>query len=306
LKCFYYWLYNATSKAPVKGGEALMWEPAMPPLKLTPVYLPTKSTSVANEVYWKSWVERWSQAKRHAQGVSEFSYALLATYDACRTGMITNRIFSFSLICRMAQVLLKLFCMHLLPVCQGIAMAMLTVKWIASGRSLDHCPSKLWLFGDLNNWEVHQRYLLCGMAGGWVLTWPIVFPWILLMVSNTLIMYKSFLRPAMLNRSGSLWHSEDGKVPGEASSLSILTFKTWLLIFVDMVFGMSWILIPYGMVVQLIAYVNIFRNGNRSFSYVVANKGVPTKLSSSYGTIDNGGAIDMVSNEPAQQPIMIA
>lgn len=305
LKCFYYWVHTALNGS--CGNKSLVWEPEIPTLRLRPIFLPTKSTAVANtEAYWKSWVDRWMQAKRHAQGVSELSYALLATYDACQSSLLPKRIFSPYLFYRMGQVLLRIWCMHVLPICQSICLTTLTIKWLWNNRHIELCPDRLWFFGDLGHWGEQERYLLCGLAGAWVLTWPVVIPAVLMVASNVLIIYKGFLMPAMLNRYASIWHSEDAKVPGESRGTLHLIMRTLLVVVFDFIFGMSWILVPYGLFVEIIAYFNVFIFGNCHFSYVTASKGVASKkLPSSYGAIC-GRAPATKFNEPLkQQPIMI-
>merc|ERR1719487_252177 len=75
LKCFFY-----SALASVEACTA-----CVPQLKVKPIYLPVKSTSVAAGSYWRTCVDRWWQAKRHAQGASELSYVLLAAFDAMLT-----------------------------------------------------------------------------------------------------------------------------------------------------------------------------------------------------------------------------
>jgi len=171
------------------------------------------------------------------------------------------------------------------------------------------CPDRLWFFGDLYHWENTEPLIVCGFAGAWVLTWPVVIPWFLMVLSNTLLMYKSFLRPAVLNRYASIWHSQDAKVPAESHGLCYLTFRTLLIIMFDCIFGMSWILVPYGFLVELIAYFNVLFYGNCQFAYVTASKGICQKrakqLPGNYGTIDKASAY--INGEPPQkQPISIA
>jgi hypothetical protein len=307
LRCFYYWLHKATSDDNEKKMLGV-WAPKIPPLRLRPVFLPTKSTSVVAEDYWKSWVDRWHQAKRHAHGVSELSYALLATYDACTTRLLPKRIFNLGLFFHMAQVVFRIWCMHVLPICQTICLTVLTIKWFRNNRNIEMCPSQIEFFGDVWNWSEAHRFALCGFAGAWVLTWPVVIPWFLMVISNVLVVYKTFLRPAMLNRYASIWHSEDAKVPGEHRGLCYLILRSLLLIIFDCLLGMSWILVPYGVFVELIAYINVLSYGNCKFSYITASKGMPCKkLPSGYGAINTSKAPLMSIDQPEErEPIQIA
>lgn len=289
LKCYYYSLRVCANQKPTKQPATLV--------KIRPIFLPVKSTSVETKGSWKAWIDRWDQAKRHAQGVAELSYALLATYDAWRTCLWPRRMLSWDLFRRLSQVLLRIFCMHILPICQTICLGTLTIKWLWHGRSLAMCPDRLWFFGNANNLFTEERYLLCGFAGAWVLTWPVVVPWALIMVSNFLIIYKSFIRPSNLNRYGSIWHSDDGKVPRKNSCLRVLG----LLMF-DCLFGMTWILVPYGFLVELVAYFNVLIYGNR-FSYVCAPKGTISK-SRGKGLDVDGASIVISSSKTAKAPFV--
>ncbi|CAK0860937.1 unnamed protein product [Prorocentrum cordatum] len=63
---------------PGRGGQR-------PALRLRPLMLPVKATMVVSEQgVLQTWRDRWTQARRHAQGVAELSFALLATWDTAR------------------------------------------------------------------------------------------------------------------------------------------------------------------------------------------------------------------------------
>jgi len=264
LKCFYFSLYQAAQhrlpqKLGSKAGKKHSEEPSL--VQIRPIFLPVKSTLVESKEYWMSWVDRWTQAKRHAQGVAELSYAMLATYDALCTCVLQKRMLSFQLFVRMSQVVGRLFCMHVLPICQAICLAVLSVKWFLRNRSISMCPDKLSLLGNPWNLWGDEQYLLCGLAGAWVLVWPMVVPWALIVISNYLVVHKVFLGAAEANRYGSIWHSEDGNLPkshtrrwGSAKAIGTILF--------DCLFGMSLILVPYGLFVELLAYVRIIICGN--------------------------------------------
>jgi len=261
LKCFYFSLYQAGQRSPQKNGSKFTKrrteEPSL--VQIRPVFLPMKSTLLETKEYWRAWVERWCQAKRHAQGVAELSYAMLATYDALRLCVLPKRMLSWHLSIRMFQAVARLFCMHVLPICQTICLGILSVKWFVRDRHIAMCPDKLWLMGDASNLWSQERYVLCGLAGAWVLIWPLVIPCALIIISNFLVMHKVFLGPAESNQYASIWHAEDGSVPRKAARCKMLG-----LIVFDCIFGMSWILVPYGFLVELLAYVRIIFFGNRS------------------------------------------
>lgn len=311
LKCFYFSLYRAAHRLPQKLGSKAakkkMEEATL--AQMRPIFLPVKSTLVEAEEWWMSWVERWSQAKRHAQGVAELPYALLATYDALRSCVVRRRMLSFHVFMRMSQALARLFCMHILPICQAICLATLSVKWFLGNKHIAMCPDKLSFFFDFGSlWNIPQsstlaldmarsdeQFLLCGLAGAWVLVWPMVIPWALIVISNYLVMRKVFLGPAVANRSRSLWHSEDGKSPTKYAGC-----KAFGQILFDTVFGMSWILVPYGLVVELMAYVRVLFCGN-DFNFTSAMKPTAPPVIK-HGQLSTYGAVQRWSADG--RPIM--
>jgi len=270
LKCFFFSVYATTSDA------MSSWKPVggcQPLLKIRPVLLPVKSTSVQSvEGYWQTWIDRWYQAKRHAHGVAELSYALLATYDAFR--LMPFKLYSWSAITRIFRILLRLFCMHILPVCQTISLGTLTVQWLLSHRKVPMCPSVL-RFADFRL----NEYFLCGLAGTWVLVWPVVVPLILMMAANYVFLVLVFLWPKSI-AVRSVWHSETAHLPQSRGSLAALG-----LIVYDFAFFMSWMLVPYGIFAELVAYWNVCFNGNR-IAYVTASKSMLQKDIPTYGTLD--------------------
>jgi hypothetical protein len=274
LKCYYYSLQCQHREGTVRV------RPVFLPVKSTSIHCEEDQTSILNLGSWKSFVDRWHQALRHAQGISEVSYALLATIYALRY-MPWRRKCDLRTLAGMVQVLTKLFCVYLLPTCQTICLGFLTAKWIWHNRSIDYCPDHL-TFVKLSD----RRYILCGLAGAWVLVWPVVVPFCLIIVANFLMLYQSFLRPAALNADGSIWHAEDGKVPRTVSSVRLFVAIT-----LEVVLGMSWILIPYGFIVALCACANVAFFGNQltwavtrknQFTYITASKEISTR---SYGTM---------------------
>jgi len=303
LKCFYFSVFQAGQRKS-KGGSKMGKEHVEPSLvQIRPIFLPVKSTLVETKEWWRAWVERWIQAKRHAQGVAELPYAMLATYDALRLCVLPRRMLSWRLFTRMFQAMARLFCAHVLPVCQTICFAILSVKWFVQNRPGSFpkvpdfgdpltvvCPSNLSFFGDpfINIWS-QERYLLCGLAGAWVLVWPVLVPWCLVVLSNFLVMHKVFLGSAESNRYGSIWHAEDGKVPQNSPRCKILA-----LILLDTIFGLSWILVPYGLLVELMAYVRVTFYGNR-FTHTSASKPAAAPMSKApsidYGAVHQSADI---------------
>ncbi|CAE7604231.1 unnamed protein product [Symbiodinium natans] len=275
-------------------------EDACPQLvRVKPVMLPAKSTSVnSSESYWKSWEERWQQAKRHAQGVAEVSYAALAAWDMLQNVPVTS--FGVQFLWMLFKVVFKPVMMHLVATTQAIALAVLTVYWVARGYQVPWCPDELVVTQLMSSGDT----LLCGLAGAWVLTWPIVIPFAMLMVSNYMMLRKCFLTPGEQEKK-LIWHKEDGGVvPFDSWWLGPLrgskSFTLAAVLVFDCVFCLGPIMAVYGVVVEILAYWNVFLRGNH-FEYVTASKALDRK--SPYGAVECAKAPAALGNEyPDCQP----
>merc|ERR1719162_2427139 len=96
--------------------------------------------------------------------------------------------------------------MHLTSTLQAIALALLTLYWFSSGQRIPMCPNTL----SVADPGQDGMYLLCGLAGAWVLTWPVVIPFCLIMFANYRFLKCAFLDPGLKDSKRSLWHAADG------------------------------------------------------------------------------------------------
>ncbi|CAE6969463.1 PUT1 [Symbiodinium sp. CCMP2592] len=73
IRCFF---YSAVKEAALaQGGQEIPTWRGLARAHLRPIFLPVKSTSVVSDKgVWQTWIDRWFQAKRHAQGVAELSF----------------------------------------------------------------------------------------------------------------------------------------------------------------------------------------------------------------------------------------
>lgn len=276
MKSFYYGAYMSKKEISAeKKSQITLWPSVHSPVRVLPVMLPAKSTSVnSSDGYWATWQERWSQATRHTQGVAEISYALLTTWDLLCTLSFSD--LSFSFILKLIKVVMKPVMMHLTSTLQAIALAVLTLYWIFSGRSIPMCPKELSVLDP----GYRGQYLLCGLAGAWVLTWPVVIPFFLLMLANYRFIEVAFLAPARKGSSRSLWHSSDGGVKAWCGSAKLATCAT---IVIDCAIFLAPIMAVYGVLAEILAYWNVCMRGN-VFTYVTASKSLAGK--SEYGSMD--------------------
>eukprot|EP00747_Dinoflagellata_sp_TGD_P161974 gnl/TRDRNA2_/TRDRNA2_179064_c0_seq1.p1 gnl/TRDRNA2_/TRDRNA2_179064_c0~~gnl/TRDRNA2_/TRDRNA2_179064_c0_seq1.p1 ORF type:complete len:697 (+),score=170.16 gnl/TRDRNA2_/TRDRNA2_179064_c0_seq1:80-2170(+) len=289
IKCFFYAIH-AEAKSKLKT-----WEGVVPRLYVKPVFLPVKSTScVSSESYWQTWVDRWNQATRHTQGVAEFSYALLATYDCIMT--LPWNIKSFHLFFRMWKVVFRLWCMHMLPILQGVALFVLTLYWYIKERQVPMCPDRIWVMGGDKNPPAET--ILCGLAGAWCLVWPMFIPLMLITFSNYLFVKTMFLDPYEKEAHGkkklSLWTKQNGgnveDLPDmpECTRWGSIRHALAVVIIVDCVVLVGPIMVPYGMITMLLAYWNVCFKGNQ-FTYIAATKAMSDKAIPNYGSTEDSG-----------------
>lgn len=271
LKTFFYSAH--TSATQVLRQPKLQGEGCQPKLQVRPIFLPVKSTSViSTKGYWQTYLERWHQAKRHAQGMAELPYAMLAMWDALCTLPLST--YSFFLFWKMSRILGRLFFMHILPVCQGIGFAVMTIYWILYSQHMHTCPE------NLNFWHVWKtEYPLCALGGAQNLIWPVLIPFACIILANYSMVSAAFLMPSRQPKGKSLWHKEDGSIYECCGSKA---FGAFVQIATDCIFCLSIMMVPYGLFACLLATVNVCIYGNR-FTYVTAAKAV--KGQSTYGTM---------------------
>ena len=130
------------------------------PLQIHPIMFPIKSTSVASdEGTLTSWYQRWQQAKRHAQGVAELSYAVLATFDMFCT--LPARAIDLELIVSLFKVMTRLLCVHIIPPCQMVAATALSIQYFFFEPKIQQC-NIVSLLGMLNAlWAMEIESVSC-------------------------------------------------------------------------------------------------------------------------------------------------
>lgn len=267
LKNFFYSVYTAAKTDSALDGS----RGCQPQLQVRPVFLPVKSTPViSSEGYWASYRERWYQAKRHTQGVAELSYALLATWDALCS--LPFQTYSCSLFYSLAKILTRLLCMHILPIVQAVGLAVFTLFWLYKKGQIDMCPQSLTVLTAMES-----NFVLCALAGSWVLVWPVVVPMFFVVLANYFFVSSSFLAPA--GQSDKLWYKEDADHPSRCGSKKVTAF---FLIFFDCALCLAVMMVPYGLVAALLGMWNVAVYGN-NITYITASK--QTKATSNYGSM---------------------
>jgi len=272
LKCFF---YSALESA--KLSETAV----VPKLKVHPIYLPVKATSVQGEEWLSTCLNRWCQAKRHAQGVSELSYAMLATWDAMCTLPWTAQ--SFAFYSQAFANIARLFNMHLLTTCQGASMLVFSLYWIYNGGFFPKCSHHFHLAyltapQDLTL-KANVHHLVCGLGGAWMLYVPTIVMTLLVITANFLFLRIIFLKSyaSKTAHAESIWHAQDSGVPrGRAGAATNLL--VFLQVCIDCFLLLTAVMVPYGFFPNVAAYIDCAIHGNR-VKYIAALKPV-----SSYGT----------------------
>lgn len=220
--------------------------------------LPVKSTSVVADGCLSSWTARFNQAKRHAQGVAEFSYVLLGVFNLLRT--LPRSAYSWVLARKLCRLVLLPFSINMLPICQTFPLAAVSILWFLNGRELPQCPSSLWL--QLSN----PLFYTCVFAGGFNIGVNIMIPLVLVILANSYMIDACFVQPGL---SGSLiWYREDGDLPATLGSKRLTAFG---LVAADILLLLPAIMPIYGLIPAILAYWNCFVRGNR-FDFISAAK----------------------------------
>lgn len=209
------------------------------------------------------------------------SYGMLAAFEFLKVAHRSRT--NFGLFLQMCNVVMLSMVGHIVPICQSTAIAFLYARWWLHGRRLDNCPR------TLGHWQLGTRHaLVCDMAGARAPLLLVLAPLILLMVASYLCLLVVFLRPAAkrLEVPGhwTIWDAEDGNIPRSASGESYSHPRLLALLLLDCVVIMWPLLVPYGIVVELLAYWTLCFHGNR-IKYATAS---PAKAAG-YGTLSAFG-----------------
>lgn len=282
LKCFFY-----SIRSQLMRGVG-----AHPLLNLVSVPLPIKSTAVISpDGYWRTCVDRFHQAKRHAQGISELEYAFLALGTLlCRVPLCA---YSLEAVWRLVKTVGRLLCLHVLPVLQSVTFAIVSLWWLFNNQTIPGCPDRIWL----SNFD-NPNHILCGLAGAWALSWPILIPLAMLMVANLMAIWSWFVAGRQAEEPNRpIWEREDGGVKPLCGSKFLTLLK---LVLIDCGLLIMPVMAVYGMVPMCCAYVSTCVWGNR-IEYVTASKASSTQesLEQAAGNVRSYGTLDPVKGQKA-------
>jgi len=196
--------------------------------------------------------------------MAEMPFALLQAYDLMR--QLPSELINCKLLLQIWQVINRFLFMHILPVIQALTLGVLTIYWLLHNREVPWCPDRIWIW--------RSNTILCGLAGAWVLVWPMVIPYFLIVLANYRMIKISFMRPPTpLKQDPSVWHSSNGGDPPPCCGSNLITLL--LLLTFDAVVAMLPLAGIYLGPNELLASWFAITRGNR-FTYVTASKAVGT------------------------------
>jgi len=163
-----------------------------------------------------------------------------------------------------------------------LALGVLSLFWLWHNRKVPLCPDRIWV-------APNGETLLCGLAGAWVLVWPVVVPFLLVGIANVLFLRQAFEVPsrACAGKTDSLWHRQDGGMPALWGSRTLCIV---CMVSLDCLVFLMPVMVPYGLVAELLACLTVAWQGN-NFNYVTASKACgPSYGSTSDTSSDRGSA----------------
>lgn len=110
---------------------------------------------------------------------------------------------------------------------------------------------------------------MCALAGVWLPTWPIIAPSVCIVLGTIALVVVAYITPAASGHyQGSLWASEAGGLPPTfgSSKLTLVGLVIW-----DCVIYAGVLVLPYGIMVEVLAFWSVAFRGNR-FDYITATK----------------------------------
>jgi len=172
------------------------------------------------------------------------------------------------------------------------------MMWLYHGTHIPDCFSGNSIFEVSKYSQTEQgEYVVCSLAGARFLVWPIVIPTLLMTVACYLLLSASFLQAKCAEGQSSIWYSEDGG----AAKAQRGKLATVALIFFDLTFLLSAVMIPYGLLAEVVAYIDVAVHGNR-VKYVTAAKPPPSSTMLTYGTMCDDVPDDASSLETLTPP----
>jgi len=278
-------------------------DPLPPRVRLKPVFLPLKSFLVESARgsstlwdYWASVRARFVQARRHMQGITEFSYVLLQWVETVRHHGLLRvpfRVHSGTL-----RILWHMLCVHNLPFCHiaSVILAnLIYARRFFGSDVISHQSTIFNLFTRLptgacaplqtSEWEYYN--CLVFMWAPYAFALPAG-----LHILGAVLVIADFTRwhrlPTLAARAGGdasrcPWREEAGGEPAYACVrwIPVIFVQTALEVVL-----LSWmVIIAFGFVPEILAVWHLARD-TKNFKYVCAEKPVSCKRSGKVETLE--------------------
>jgi len=256
-KCFFGSVY---ASAATEEYDQLDASQCFAQIELQRIFLPVKGYMVEAGDWWTSVVARFTQARRHTQGISEFAYVLLHYANLIRRAGSIIQI-PLSTHEKIFQILYTMLGAHTFPYLHLTAMV-LAATWGEWNE-----PTDCFTHSECGDWMTQLSCLIM-VLNVYLFSIPVA----LNIVATLLVVLEGCgLSPNRQadNDDGHLWE----KLTGGAPSLTLMR-KVWFLflqIALETAVMAAPALIGLGMVPELMACVSLARRGN-AFKYVVAEK----------------------------------
>ncbi|CAE8638992.1 unnamed protein product [Polarella glacialis] len=278
-KCFFASILEGQS-----GTDSKLQMPGLPKVMVRPVFLPATSFLVeSSDGWWASCYERYQQAVRHSQGISELSYTILQYILLIRKFGVSNIYFrTHSRIC---SIIYKMVAVHMINQVQAVGTIMVSlsvapslIRWVLSGG----------LFDMLGLAQTQGLMLTLGQQSyGGLATWavasilgPIPYYVILMTITSYLVISSLLdgkltqMPQSFAGKHGKKWDFEaktdiQGYSPG---CLSVWRKISIFLMITSDYFGVAHLtLFFFGLIPILKATYGLFTKGTK-FDYIVAAK----------------------------------
>lgn len=308
LKCFLYCIYHHL----VEQEEEGQFSGINPELVLRPILLPVKSTSVEAETCRASWKARFNQAKRHTQGVAELAYIFMGAWRCWLT--VPCRSTSLCLRFKLLRVVLLPLCINMLPMCQPIPFAIMTIlSVLEKGVPWWKLPKTYWLTNcDGLDYKLSEpTFYYCWLAGRFNLLWPLVICYGLMILAGYCVVAFTFLEPAPVEHENDesdedseaedsihgIWETADGNIPACCGSKHLTVL---LIAIVDILLLFPIVMFIYGLIPAIMSYWNCMIRGNL-FDFKSAAKG---KANEPPGIGDSESDDDSSTDEDEPQGVL--
>jgi len=140
---------------------------------------------------------------------------------------------------------------------QACALAILTLYWFFNDKTVPQCPQSIHMI------ENSRDTVLCGLAGAWVIMWPVAIPLLFFFIPTYLILIIAFLQQKTDKNhpeTHTTWLEENAGIPSTWGSKHVTII---FMCFFDIMCCMAILMLPYGLIPEILAFWHTAFYGNR-------------------------------------------